>query len=181
MKHLVRTQVLFLVMTAGTGARLGLAADPITEQLQKSFDATRNQITLMAEAIPDDKYDYKPTPDVRNFREILQHLVSENYSFIGTASGEKGKDPKEINALKTKAEIIGALKESYEWGTKILAGWNDQKALETVTFRNQQVPRFAVVIAHAKDNHEHYGNLVTYARLNGIVPPRTAARQQQQR
>ena len=171
---------LFLLVAGLAGARLGFAADPITEQFQKQWEATRNQITLIAEAVPEDKYDFRPTPEVRNFRELLQHFADENYFFMATAAGvERGKDRKQIEALKTRAELLAALKESYDWGAKILAGWNDQKAMEMVTFRGGQVPRLAVVIAHFKDNHEHYGNMVTYARLNGIVPPRTAARQQQ--
>ena len=171
--------VFVAVMLLG-GARMGFTADPIAEQFQKQWEATRNQITLIAEAVPEDKYDYKPTPEVRSFRELLQHFADENYFFMATAAGvERAKDRKQIEALKTRAELLAALKESYEWGAKILAGWNDQKAMEMVAFQGQQVPRFAVLIAHFKDNHEHYGNMVTYARLNGIVPPRTAARQQQ--
>ncbi|MBI4463875.1 MAG: DinB family protein [Acidobacteria bacterium] len=161
------------------GVRIA-AADPILEQLQKQWEATRNQITRLTEAIPEDKYDYKPTPEVRSFREQLQHLVGENYMFMGFVAGEQ-QDASRLANLKTRAELLKALSESYDYGAKVLAGLNDQKLMEVVTFmRGQQATRLFVVISNMKDNHEHYGNLVTYLRLNGIVPPRTADRQQQQ-
>ncbi len=173
---------LFWALVFLVGVHKGVAAEPVVELLQKQWEATRNQIVTIAEAIPDDKYDYKPTPEVRSFREQLQHLVGENYMFMGFVSGDKPGDPKRFETLKARADLLKALSESYDYGAKVLAGLTDQKAMEVVPFmRGQQVPRLSVVISNMKDNHEHYGNLVTYLRLNGIVPPRTAARQQQQR
>ncbi|MBI4444106.1 MAG: DinB family protein [Acidobacteria bacterium] len=179
MKHRAKTFLLLgtIVLVA---SQVATAADPVQEQLQKQWEATRNQITTIAQAVPEDKYDYKPTPEVRSFRELLLHIVGEQYTFMGFVAGEKN-DNSRFASMKTRAEFLKALSESYDYGAKVLAGMTDQKLLETVPFMGgQQAARLFVVISNLKDNHEHYGNLVTYLRLNGIVPPRTAARQQQQ-
>ncbi|MBI3895638.1 MAG: DinB family protein [Acidobacteria bacterium] len=173
MRHFVLWAII-----AGIGTHVGFAADPITDELRRQWEASRNQIVRLAEAIPEDKYDYKPTPEVRSFREQLQHLIGENHMFMGMVAGGGSAAPQTQN-LKTRTEILKALSESYDYGTKVLAGLNDQKAVEIIAgFRGQRMPRFGIVISNMKDNHEHYGNLVTYLRLNGIVPPRTAGAQQ---
>ncbi|OFW19947.1 MAG: hypothetical protein A3H27_15290 [Acidobacteria bacterium RIFCSPLOWO2_02_FULL_59_13] len=179
MKHRAKTLLLLgaLVLTA---SQVATAADPVREQLQKQWEATRNQLTTIAQAVPEDKYDYKPTPEVRSFRELLQHLAGEQFTFMGFVAQEP-QDNSRIATMKTRAELLKALSEGYDYGTKVLAGMTDQKLVETVPYRGgQQAARLFLVISNMKDNHEHYGNLVTYLRLNGIVPPRTAARQQQQ-
>ena len=173
-----RTMSLLLGTLLLAGSQVA-AADPVQEQLQKQWQATGDQITTIAEAVPEYKYDYKPTPDVRSFREILQHLAAENFTYMGFAAGEKNDTSRFAN-MKTRAELLKALSEGYDYGEKVLAGMTDQKLIGTVPFRNQQATRLFIIISNMKDNHEHYGNVVTYLRLNGIVPPRTAARQQQQ-
>jgi len=159
------------------GVRIGTAADPFVEQLQQQWKATRSQVTQIVEAVPEGKYDYKPTPEVRSFRELLQHIVGENYMFMGFVVGEQ-HDRNQFDKLTTRSELLKALSESYDYGDKVLAGMDEPKLKETVTvFGRRQMSRFGVIVANIKDNHEHYGNLVTYLRLSGIVPPRTAARQ----
>lgn len=149
--------------------------------LKTQWENTRNLVVGIAEIIPEDKYDFRPTPEVRSFREQLQHLIAENYMFMGFVAGDPPQDASRFNNLKTRAEILQGLKESYEYGAKVLAGLNEQKAMETITFRNNQTARWVPVLSNIVDNMDHYGNLVVYVRLNGLVPPRTAARQQQQR
>jgi hypothetical protein len=86
-----------------------------------------------------------------------------------------------IEALKGRDDILKALKESYDYGAKVWAGMTDQKAMEMIPGRGgQQQLRWAPILVQIIDNTNHYGNLVVYVRLKGMVPARTAARQQQQ-
>ena len=175
-----RRQVLFLAAVLVAGMQTAAAQNPIIEELRKQWEATGDKIVTIAEAVPEAKYDFKATPEVRSFRDILVHLVSENHMFMGFAAGTGRPDTSRLNNLRSRAEILKALSESYDYGAKILDGMNDQKLLEKVSFfRGQQVPRLTAILANMKDNHEHYGQLVVYLRVNGIVPPRTAARQRQ--
>jgi uncharacterized damage-inducible protein DinB len=129
----------------------------------------------MAEVIPEEKYDYRPTPEVRTFREILIHLISENYLHIGFVTGENS-DRSKYERLRTRDEILKALRESYDHDARVYASMTDKEASEIVNIRNKQVPRWMGALLNIGDNMDHYGNLVVYARLNGIVPPRTENR-----
>ncbi len=175
-------QVLFLAAVLVAGMQTAAAQNPIIEELRKQWEATGDKIVTIAEAVPEAKYDFKATPEVRSFRDILVHLASENYMFMGFASGTGSPvDRSSLNDLQSRAEILQAISESYDYGAKVLADLNDQKLLDMVPFmRGRQVSRLVAIIGNFKDNHEHYGQLVVYLRVNGIVPPRTAARQRQQ-
>ncbi len=152
------------------------AADAIVGPLKTQWTNARNLVVKVAEVVPEDKYDYKPTPEVRSFRDQFVHLVGENYMFMGFVAGEKSSPPQ---SLKTREEIVKALNDSYDYGDKILAGLTDEKATESVpAFRGQPLPKWAIVMANLMDNMDHYGNLVVYMRVNGITPPRSAAQQQ---
>ncbi|OFW09753.1 MAG: hypothetical protein A3G20_09370 [Acidobacteria bacterium RIFCSPLOWO2_12_FULL_59_11] len=145
--------------------------------LKTQWENIAKMVMGIAEIIPEDKYDYKPTPEVRSFREQLQHLVFENYNFMGAVAGDPPPDRSKFEALKTRAELLQALKESYDYGAKVWAGLNEQKAMETITFRNTQTARWVPVLSNIADNMDHYGNLVVYVRLNGLVPPRITPQQ----
>jgi|SRR5579885_1966583 len=156
------------------------AKDAIVGPLRMQWKLTKDLIMNMAEAIPEAKYDYKPTPEVRTFREQLTHLVSENMNYMSMVAGDKPPDRAKLEALQSRDEILKALRESYEYGEKALADLTDEKAAETITLRGQKVLRWYPALANIADNEDHYGNLVVYVRLNGMVPPKTAARQAQQ-
>jgi uncharacterized damage-inducible protein DinB len=142
-----------------------------------TWESTRGLVLGIAEAIPEDKYDFKPTPAVRSFREVLIHLIGENYFFFSRVSGESLGGPERFSNLKTREEILKALRESYDYDVKVWDGLTEEKALEMVAGRGgQQVQRWSFILGAIQDNMNHYGNLVVYLRLNGIVPPRSAAR-----
>jgi len=177
---MIRRLTMLLAFVAGmllATAQPAAAQGTLTGPLKTQWENTRTLVLNMAEMIPEEKYDWKPTPEVRSFRDQLVHLVQENYMYMGFAAGEP-QDTSRFNNLKTKAEILPALKESYEYGAKVWAGIDEKKALEMVSVRNNQTPRWQPILANIVDNMDHYGNLVVYVRLNGMVPPRTAARQQ---
>ena len=114
---------------------------------------------------------------MRTFREIAIHLIGENYTFFSRVSGDNPGSNARFNTLKSRDEIVKALRESYEYGDKVWAGLTEEKALEMVEGRGgQRVQRWSAILGVIQDNMNHYGNLVVYLRLNGIVPPRGAAR-----
>ena len=141
-----------------------------------TWESTRGLLLGIAEAMPEDKYDFKPTPAVRSSREVLIHLIGENYFFFSKVSGESLGGPERFANLKTRAEILKALRESYDYGAKVWDGLTEEKALEMVPGRVGQVQRWSFILGAIQDNMNHYGNLVVYLRLNGIVPPRSASR-----
>lgn len=139
-----------------------------------TWESTRNLVLGIVEVMPEDKYDFKPTPAVRTFRDNVVHLVAENYLFFGRVAGENLGNP--AQNLKGRDELVKALRESYEYGAKVWAGLTEEKALEMIEVRGQKVQRWSQALAAIQDNMNHYGNLVIYVRLNGLVPPRSAGR-----
>ena len=183
---MLRHSIVVFVLLAGAmlvRAQQSAAQSSLLEPVKAQWESTRNLVTGIVGQVPENLYDFKPTPEVRSFREQFTHLIAENYMFMSQAAGEQPPvDSNIINQLKSRDEIVKALAESYEYGAKVWAGMNDKKAMEMVPGRGgQQQMRLAAILSNIVDNNDHYGNLVVYVRLNGMVPGRTAARQQQQR
>jgi uncharacterized damage-inducible protein DinB len=139
-----------------------------------TWESTRTLVLGIVEIMPEDKYDFKPTPSVRTFRDNVIHLVAENYLFFGRVAGESLGNP--AQNLKGRDEVLKALRESYDYGSKVWAGLTEEKALEMIEVRGQKVQRWSAILGAIQDNMNHYGNLVVYVRLNGLVPPRSAGR-----
>src|SRR5215467_11611290 len=145
--------------------------------VKATWESVRSLVLGIAEIIPEDKYDFRPTASVRSFREILVHLIGENYLFFGRVAGEAPPDNARFAALKSRDEILKELRASYDYGAKVWAGLTEEKALELVEGRNnQKVQRWSAILGAIQDNMNHYGNLVVYVRLNNLVPPRSAGR-----
>ena len=171
MAHRVRVVLLFvcLAMWGAASAQAQSGDSALLGPLKQQWERTRGFVVRTAEVVPEDKYDFKPTPEVRSLREQLIHIVEENYFFMGMVSGQRTQPP---GNLTTKADIIRALNDSYDHGARILAGLNDTTAMETVpVMGNRQGPRWSMALMNIVDNMNHYGNLVVYMRMNGIVPP----------
>jgi uncharacterized damage-inducible protein DinB len=160
----------------------GTAQTSFLAPVKTQWENTRTLVEGLVAQVPEDKYDFKPTPEVRSFREQFTHLIGENFRFMAQAAGETAPmETSAIDALKGRDEIIKALKESYDYGAKVWAGMTDQKAMEMIPGRGgQQQARWAPILTNIVDNMDHYGNLVVYVRLNGMVPARTAGQQQRQ-
>jgi uncharacterized damage-inducible protein DinB len=139
-----------------------------------TWESTRNLVIGIVEVMPEDKYDFRPTPSVRTFRDNVIHLVAENYLFFGRVAGENLGNP--AQNLKSRDELLKALRESYDYGAKVWAALTEEKALEMIEVRGQKVQRWSAILGAIQDNMNHYGNLVVYIRLNGLVPPRSAGR-----
>ena len=112
------------------------------------------------------------------------HMVTDTHLHVGYVGGvsreESDRLTQKYSNLKTRAEFLKALGESYDYGDKILASLNDQNALEIVSgMRGERMTRMSAYLHALNDIIDHYGNLVVYLRLNGIVPPSTATRQQE--
>jgi uncharacterized damage-inducible protein DinB len=135
----------------------------------------------LAEAMPEDKYSYIPTvgnfDGVRNFGEQVKHVACAQFAFFNEFEGKKPPDDCEKGGhvqAKSKAELIQYLKDSFEYSNRVMATLTANNALDRVEGRyagpNTKLGISVVAVWHITD---HYGQLVEYLRLNGIVPPMT--------
>ena len=158
------------------------AQTTVLATVKAQWDHTRTLVEGIVAQVPEDLYDFRPTPEVRSFREQFTHLIDENFRFMAQAAGEPTPMEKSaIEQLNGRDDILQALKDSYDYGAKVWTGMTEQKAMEMIPGRGGQPQlRWAPILLQIVDNMNHYGNLVVYVRLKGMVPPRTAERQPQQ-
>jgi uncharacterized damage-inducible protein DinB len=145
-----------------------------SQVLLESWNDIGRKLIAMAEDFPEDKYDFKPTPAQRSFAEQLLHAANANYFFIDPALGKTppAGDPKRSD-FKSKAEIVAFVKKSFEDGAAVIkkkgdAGLND---LVVDPFANQQARISDMAWGLLEHSGEHYGQLVVYYRVAGLVPP----------
>jgi len=155
------------------------APSPSKAVLDSWNDIGRKLIT-MAEDFPEDKYDYKATPAERTFAENLLHVAGVNYYFTNAVRGEKppaGENPPR-SQYKTKAEVVAFVKKSFTDGAAAIEARGDTGMSETVVdpYSNEDTRIYDYAYGFIEHSGEHYGQLVVYYRLNGIVPPESRPR-----
>jgi len=170
----MRRIVLAMVGIALT-ASAAAAQNPVSDSLRGGWNGVKRNINESAELMPEENYSFKPTPDVRSFGEILAHVAGASYVFCASAKGEKtpfAEDYFEKNA-KTKAAIVKATNDAIAYCDGAFTALTDATAAEMVSrpFGTGDVPRTNPLIGQIGHDNEHYGNLVTYFRLKGMVPP----------
>ena len=150
------------------------APSPSQAVLETWNDIARKLIA-MAEDFPEDKYDFKPTPAQRSFAEQLLHVSNANYFFTNLAKGEKPpaeEDPKR-DQYKTKADVVAFVKKAYADGAAAIKAKGDKGMSDQVVdpFSHQKARIYDLAYGFIEHSGEHYGQLVSYYRLSGLVPP----------
>jgi hypothetical protein len=150
----------------------------------------QNNILSLAEAMPAEKYDFAPSKDifkagspaefatVHTFAQQVTHICGLPYRAYAPfgVKPDTDVDPKSLDALKSKDEIIKALKASFDYQNKVIATLTPENVLAPVGPRNST--RIAALVLVLGDYGDHYGQMVEYGRMNGIIPPATANQMQ---
>ena len=151
------------------------APGSISEAIRESWNGAKRNLSESAQQMPEADYSFKPTEQVRTFGQILAHVAGANYMFCSPARGEKSpfeEDHFETTA-KTKADIVKALNESLAYCDRAFTALTDRTAAENIAmpFGMENAARASALIRNVGHLQEHYGNLVTYFRIKGMVPP----------
>jgi uncharacterized damage-inducible protein DinB len=146
-----------------------------TQALLDSWNDIGRKLIAMAEDFPEDKYDFKPTPAQRTFAEQLLHAANSNYFFTNPVMGLKPpaeEDPKR-DQYKTKAAVVEFVKKAFADGAAAIKQKGDKGLNELVVdpFANQKVRVSDMACGLMEHSGEHYGQLVVYYRVSGLVPP----------
>ncbi len=180
------------VLLGCSGFALGQMAMPATKSpgdaINAILDIGSGEFIGAADAMPEDKYSFAPTTGefkgVRTFAQQVKHVAAVNYIF-GAAilnekppvdvSGESGPD-----SVKTKAEIMKFLKDSFAYLHNAVASINDKNALDEVSLFGMKLSRLGVGTFSTAHPFDHYGQMVEYLRMNGIIPPASRPQPQKQ-
>jgi uncharacterized damage-inducible protein DinB len=179
MKTLTFARVLLFAVVAAAIPSLVLAQTPapsLAKETAATFQRSATELIDIAEVMPADKYGFKPAPDVSSFGDQLVHVAGIVQRFIDSAKGTKTEAPH--HAGMTKPEIIALLKKTFQAAQDTITPLTDAQLLEPVKFPfgDRTVTRATFWQGPMYQIRNHYGQLVIYLRLNGIVPPATARR-----
>src|ERR1043165_9851393 len=159
-------------------AKKDTAAKPplsTSQAVLESWNDIGRKLIAMAEDFPDSKYDFKPSPTERSFAEQLLHAAGSNSVFTNPAKGEKPpveEDPKR-DQFKTKADVVAFVKKSFADGAAVIQSKGDKGMDDLVTAPESQRQIKVSDLAYGLIEHsgEHYGQLVVYYRVAGLIPP----------
>ena len=161
----------FLVFTVSVAAQ---TPQPITASLRATWDGAKKNVVQSVEVMSDANFTFRPVETVRTYGQILGHLAGANYVICAAAKGEKTPHAEDaFEKLPTKAAIGKALNESLAYCDAVFAAADDRKLAETIDmpFGMGKAARSRALVMNIGHLNEHYGNLVTYMRMKGIVPP----------
>jgi hypothetical protein len=185
MTRIIKTAIVWLMVT-------GLCGWPSrAQQTQQKSDASKampsssqivlaqwneigRKLTAMAEDFPDSKYDFKPTPEVRSFAEQLLHAAGSMEYFTAPVQGKKpGSEDPPRATYKTKADVVAFVKKEVEDGAAAIKAKGDKGMADLIADPESKQQMHVSDLAYGLIEHsgEHYGQLVIYYRLSGLVPP----------
>lgn len=148
------------------GANANTAVGSVASTYRQAFA----YILAAAEQMPEAEYGFKPTPEVRSFAQLIGHVANAQYMICAVALGEESPSRQNFEQTTEKGALIAALRGSGEYCDRAY-GQSDESAMQVVRLFGQERTRLAVLVLNAAHDFEHYGNLVTYLRLKGMVPP----------
>jgi uncharacterized damage-inducible protein DinB len=148
-------------------------SNPFVDAAKAQLATIKNNVIRTAEKVPEDLYEFKPTPEVRSLGQLIAHIADGNFGICGAGSSTKPpmSGIEKSTGGKGKAALQKTLAASFEFCESAWASMDNTRSPEVVkTFLGSQ-PRFSILTFNTSHVWEHYGNLVTYMRLKGIVPP----------
>jgi uncharacterized damage-inducible protein DinB len=181
MKNLIGVACCMLVLAAFASAQSKDERKTVALVLDRTVTNVEHEFVSAAEAMPEDKFGFAPTggefKGVRTYAEQIKHVAAVNYIFGAAILSEKppvdvGEDSGPAS-IKTKAEILNYLKESFAYVHKAIQTIDEKNMVEPVKspFGQGSVTRLGLATSVSAHCFDHYGQMVEYLRMNGIVPP----------
>ena len=172
MKRIMLLALGMAMTTTTLGAQpAGGGVAPHVAILKTQAETIRSFVLRTAEKVPENLYEFKPTPEVRSIAALLGHIADGNNLLCGLAGTGKTVIDQSNEKKTTRADLVAALKTSYAACDQVFAATTDANATTPVDFFGQKQTRLGMLAFTNSHMWEHYGNLVTYMRLKNIVPP----------
>jgi len=146
------------------------AQDPMSKETKGLYTNVKAYILKSADKMPEANYAFKPSPEVRNYGAVLGHLADDQYFFCSAAKGEK-KDSNIEKEVTTKAGLVEALKAAFAYCDSVYDGLTDAAGPTMMKFGRGERSLSGILNFNVAHDFEHYGNLITYLRIKGLVPP----------
>lgn len=161
---------LLICLLAPAAASLG-QENPLIAYNKQVYGGVRTILLDSAEKMPEERYGFRPTDSVRSFGEIVGHVADAQYMFCSLILGETNPAPQVEKTKSSKAELTAALEDAFAYCDAAYDGMTEASATELVKFHGGDSPKLGVLQVNLVHTMLHYGNLVTYMRMNDVVPP----------
>jgi len=155
------------------GGAQAQAKNPVAEGFRFVEQRQAKNITDAAEAMPAEKYGFKPTPAQMSFGDVIAHLIADGNDYLcSAATGQKSPDRPKFTGADPKDKLVAGLKDSFQFCATALAGLQDaQLADSTPFFGGRKSTRALAALITVADWADHYSQMAIYLRLNGLLPP----------
>jgi len=173
MKQTISLAVLLTIGSTVLPAQAQPASDSgYAATVRSRWNAIKRNIAGSAQAMPEAGFAFKPTPEVRTFGQLIGHLANEHYIFCSEMKGEKNpQEAVDFEKKTTKAEFVKDINDSIAYCDAAYGAMKDDAKLLAPIAPNRRDTPFSSALLNVTHDSEHYGNLVTYLRIKGIVPP----------
>jgi uncharacterized damage-inducible protein DinB len=168
---MIRSFLLALLIAMTRDGASGSLANPLSSEVATDYRTVRDYFIQAAEEMPEAEYAFRPSPAVRTFAQQVAHVADDQYNLCAPAKGETRKAAyTEIEkTLSTKADLIPALKAAFAYCDAAYDALTDSKGVEIVAAQGRT--KFGMLNWNMWHTWEHYGNVVVYLRIKGLVPP----------
>lgn len=153
-----------------------LAQDAFINDAKSMWGMSSGYVVASARKIPAELYSFKPSPDVRTVGELVGHIANANYAMCSAASGTPAPKVGNLEKVTAKDKLVEAMDASVAFCNEAAGKVTAANAGETIKLFGMEKSRVGWLFFNAGHNWEHYGNLVTYMRINKIVPPSSEPR-----
>jgi uncharacterized damage-inducible protein DinB len=167
-----KTLVIPAVLLLGASLAAQTTSAPVSAALRDILPSRQKNTVAAVEAMPADKFNYKPTAGQRTFGQLVVHIAETNYLLCSKAAAVSPPKVEDVKDSDSKAKLVAALKASYDFCSDTLGKMDDSKLTETTeVFGGKQVTRawLSLILVGAWD--DHYAEAAMYLRLNGVLPP----------
>ena len=170
MRTVLRSMFICLLLASAFAAAQD-NANPFSTFNKGAYARIKGIMLASAEKMPEESYSFKPVDSVRSYGQLVGHLADAQYLFCSISLGEKNPSPGIEKSKTSKADLIAALKEAEAYCDKAYDTMTDASGAQTAKLFGNDAPKLDVLVVNNIHNMEHYGNMVTYMRIKGIVPP----------
>lgn len=149
--------------------------DAVAKSLKSLFEGYRVNLNEAIVTVKESDYDFKPSPDVNTLREMIGHIADANFAICAGMKPEPNPNKESWQKKNAgKAELKKAVNDSFDYCGAVMEGWSDAKFAETVKRGATERVKAWSALHLLEHTAMHYGNLITYMRMKGVVPPETA-------
>ena len=159
------------VFAQSTSMAPSAPANPLSAAAKFMYAQSKGNLLKSAQEMPEENYSFRPVDTVRTFGQLVGHAADAQYEFCSAVAGD-GKESPGIEKTKTsKADLIQALQDAFAYCDQAYNNMTDAQGAQIIQFFGMKAPKLSLLYYNVTHNMEHYGNMVTYLRIKGLVPP----------